>query len=48
VLFLSRSNGVFLEDEECSHGVSVYDYPLMQSTVGAAPSESLKEGSQFG
>jgi len=47
-LFLGRSKGVFLENEECSQGLSVYDYPLMQSTVGSAPSERLQEGSQFG
>ena len=34
-----------LEDEECTHGVSVYDYPMI---VGSAPSEGLQEGSQFG
>ncbi|KAK2149502.1 hypothetical protein LSH36_449g03067 [Paralvinella palmiformis] len=33
--------GVFLEDEDCSHRVSMYDYPLMQSTVGSASHRSV-------
>ena len=43
VCFWVGRRGVSLLDEECSNGVSVYDYPL-----DSVPSECLEEGSQFG
>jgi len=45
-LFQGRSK--FLDDEEGSHGVNVYDYPLLQSMVCSVPSERLQEDSKFG
>ena len=41
--FWDDRRGVFMEDEECSQGVSVYYYPLMQSLVCSASSEGLQE-----
>ena len=32
--FWVGGRGLFLEDEECSHGVSVYDYLQVESLVG--------------
>jgi len=39
--------GVFLGEEECSNGVSMYDYPLIESLVDDVPSARLQEGSQL-